>query len=117
MRTLFCQPLFAYFKLTSFPFIFVVMCLWLLDSRDRTEWIERLKMASTFVLIIFLLFVVYIHDGMEFLMGLISQEAAAKPEGFSLGRILPPYVLKILPLASGRGRLLLVALAARAEIL
>lgn len=89
--------LFAFVKWTSFPFIFVVLSVYLMHSRNRQEIMERLVLASLFCLTIMLLFLSFPRDGMIFLKELFVQELTFTPVGITLLKFLPRFAVKAIP--------------------
>ena len=66
------SALFAYVKWTSFPFIFVVILLWLLNSKSIRELRYSVSLASVYPLMVVFLFLLYFDYGIHFLIGLFD---------------------------------------------
>lgn len=94
---LFLSAIFAYVKLTSFPFIFVVFILWVLNSKNVKELKQSILFALVFLLSIALFFLFYPEFGVHFIVGIIEQELERNPSGLSLARLLPKFLVKVLP--------------------
>ena len=88
----------AYLKWTSFPTVFVVLDVWLLTSPDKTEFRRRVRLALVPVATIVSLFLLFPESGLYFLEGIARQESALPPEGLSLARVIPRWLVKALPL-------------------
>ena len=94
---IFLSALFAYVKWTSFPFIFLVVLLWLLNSRSIKELRYSVSLASVFPLMVIFLFLLYVDYGTHFLIGLFDQEITYEPQGLSLMKLFPRFMVKIFP--------------------
>jgi hypothetical protein len=92
------SALFAYIKWTSFPYIFVVISLFLLNSKNRIELKQNTLLVSAFLIPILFLLLLFPAKSYYFLAGLYYQERYATPEGVSLALILPTEMVKALPL-------------------
>ena len=90
--------LLAYVKWTSFPMIFVALGVWLLISPDRNVFLRRVRLASVPVAVVLALFVALPNSGVGFVEGLAYQENTLPAQGLSLARVLPRWVVKMLPL-------------------
>jgi hypothetical protein len=91
------SALFAYMKLTSFPFIFVVLVLWMLNSQNVKELKQSMLLALVFALTITLFFLFYLESSVPFIVGALRQEVLFNPCGLSLVRLLPKLFVKALP--------------------
>lgn len=94
---IFLSALFAYVKLTSFPLIFVVFILWILNSKNTKELKQSIFTAFVFLSTIALFFLLYPELGVHFVTGIIEQELEYSPGGISLSNLLPKYFVKALP--------------------
>lgn len=94
------SALFAYVKWTSLPFLFVMMIVYLLSSRDRKEFIKNSSMALIYLLIIILLSLAFRSRFLHFLDGILIQEADVDPVGISMAQLLPIWAVKGFPLIS-----------------
>ena len=92
------SAIFSYIKLTSLPFVFVVLCLRLIYSRNRETLMQGLKLSMVYGVTTLLLFMVNFDDGVDFLSGVYTQEIRSSPDGISMAFVLPTYVIKGLPL-------------------
>lgn len=92
------SALFAYVKWTSLPFLFVMMIVHLLGSRDRKELIKNSSMALIYLLIIILLSLAFRSRFLHFLDGVLIQEADVDPVGISMAQLLPLWAVKGFPL-------------------
>lgn len=93
----FISALFAYVKWTSFPMMFVVLMIWLLNSKHLKDLKKNLYLIIVFPLTIISLFILHLEFGIAFLEGLFEQELTASPAGPSLVRVFPVFVVKALP--------------------
>jgi hypothetical protein len=105
------SALFGYFKWTSFPMLFVGLAVWMLAARDWHAFRSRLRLAAVPLAVVVALFALLPASGMYFLNGVAHQERVLTPEGLSLARLLPRWLVKGIPLAlvivgTIRGRLL-----------
>ena len=91
------SALFAYVKWTSFPFIFLVFLLWVLNSKSIKELKYSMYLALVFPLTVVFLFLLYFEYGIHFLIGLFDQEITYEPQGLSLMKLFPRFIVKILP--------------------
>ncbi|MFP6720945.1 MAG: hypothetical protein VCF25_11890 [Candidatus Poribacteria bacterium] len=94
---IFLSALFAYVKWTSFPFIFLVLVLWLLNSKSIKELKYSIYLALVFLLTVVFFFLLYLEYGIHFLVGLFEQEIAYEPQGLSLMKLFPRFIVKTLP--------------------
>jgi hypothetical protein len=94
---IFISALFAYVKWTSFPFIFLVFLLWVLNSKSIKELRYSMYLALVFPLTVVFLFLLYFEYGIHFLIGLFEQEITYEPQGLSLMKLFPRFIVKILP--------------------
>jgi hypothetical protein len=92
------SALFAFVKWTSFPYIAVVLPVYILNSKSLTEGKKKLLIAVAFLLIIVSLSLLFPDQSLYFLKGLYNQERFALPGGISLTKIIPVGIVKILPL-------------------
>jgi hypothetical protein len=91
--------LFGYLKWTSFPMLFVGLAVWLLIAPDWNAFRRRLQLAAVPVAIVVALFAFLPASGLSFLEGVAYQERALPAQGLSLGRLLPRWLVKGVPLA------------------
>jgi len=91
--------LFAYVKWTAFPFVFVIVGLWVAVSKDRAELRSRIPLALLVPAAAAGLFVLDFASGLDFLAGLRHQELNLPSSGLSLTRFLPRAIVKALPFA------------------
>jgi hypothetical protein len=96
---IFLSALFAYIKWTSFPFIFVALVLWMLNSKNIKELKQSILLALVFAATIALLFLAYSELGMTFIAAIAKQELDFSPSGLSLMKVLPRFMVKVLPFA------------------
>ncbi|MBC7879000.1 MAG: hypothetical protein H7Y59_17650 [Anaerolineales bacterium] len=89
---------FAYVKWTSFPFLFVVIIVYLLSSKDRTEGIQNIRTSLIYLLIILLPSLLFRSKFIHFITGLYLQELHEIPVGISMAQLLPASIVKVLPL-------------------
>ena len=94
---IFLSALFAYIKWTSFPMMFLVSMVWLLNSKQLKELKSNVILIIVFPLTIISLFVFHLELGIVFIEGLFEQELTASPAGPSLMRIFPVLFVKALP--------------------
>ena len=94
---IFLSALFAYIKWTSFPMMFLVSMVWLLNSKHLKELKSNVILIIVFPLTIISLFVFHLELGIVFIEGLFEQELTASPAGPSLMRIFPVLFVKALP--------------------
>lgn len=98
---LFLSALFAFIKWTSFPMIFIVIALWLINVaitvRDRSELKTTLLLAALLPLTIAVLTLFEIEAMPSFLQGLYIQEQTRKPLGLSIAILVPRYFAKSIP--------------------
>ena len=90
--------LFAYVKWTSFPAIFVVLCLWILTAKSKEDRIRILGLTLAFAATIVVCFLLFLDHGLYFLSSILTQELSNRiPYGISLMHIIPRWTVKILP--------------------
>ena len=92
------SALFAFIKWTSLPYMAVALPVYILNSKSLTEGKRTLLLASTFLLIIISLSLLFSEQSFYFLKGLYDQERFAFPGGISLAKVLPVWMVKMLPL-------------------
>lgn len=91
------SALIAYVKWTSFPFLFVVIVVYLLSSRNIKEGIRNIRISLIYALTILLLSLPYKIEFIRFVEGLFRQERYVPPMGISLALILNANFVKGLP--------------------
>jgi len=91
------SALFAFIKWTSFPYLVVVLPVYILNSKSLTAGKKNLLLAAAFLLIIISLSLLFPQQSLYFLKGLYNQERFAVPGGISLVKIIPVGLAKILP--------------------
>jgi hypothetical protein len=91
------SALFAFIKWTSLPFIFVIFCVYIFNSKNLAEGRKNLLWAAAFLLIIIGLTFSFPLQSIDFLKGLYLQERFAVPGGVSLAKVLPVGIAKFLP--------------------
>lgn len=89
---------FAFFKWVAFPYIFVAFMVYLLSSARNIELKIRMTQLIIFLTVIFIPILLFLNDSVTFVNGLRWQELSHPFGGISLGRFLPVYLVKILPL-------------------
>ena len=89
---------FAYVKWTSFPFLFVVLVVYLFSSRNIKEGAQTIRMGLMYLLIILLLSLSFRSRFIHFIEGLYTQEIYVQPTGISLAQLLPANIVKGLPI-------------------
>jgi len=90
---------FAFIKWTSLPFIFVILVVYIMTSRNKKEFLHNLLMASLFGFVMILLLLPLFRENISFIYVLIDQEASRSPHGLSLVFYLPRTMVKALPFA------------------
>jgi hypothetical protein len=78
--------------------VFIVLAIYLLSSTSPQELKQRLAVVSLYICIILALFIPFLHAGLLFIQGLVSQEFGSEVRGVSLLLILPGYLVKALPI-------------------
>jgi len=92
------SAMFAYLKWTSFPFVCVVVALWILNSKGMKELKGNIFLALVIPATIAILFMSSIKEGISFVNGLYVQESTFQPAELSLILLLPRHWVKALPL-------------------
>ena len=92
------SALIAFVKWTSFPYIFVVFSLLILNYKNLAQLKKNILPVTAFLLIVFSLCLLFPSQSLNFLKGLYSQERYALPGGISMAKIVPVYIAKLLPL-------------------
>jgi hypothetical protein len=92
------SAIFAYIKWTSFPFLFVVIGVHLLSSRNLKEFTRSIRSALLYFLVIILLSLAFRSRFIHFVEGIFLQEAYVQPVGISMAQLLPAWIVKGLPL-------------------
>jgi hypothetical protein len=93
--------LIAFIKWTSFPVMAIFLAVYLLNSRNIKEFRQSIFIVLLFTSIVTLLTllpVLFVKGTGVFLFGLINQELNDNPTGLSLFKVLPRYIVKLLPL-------------------
>jgi hypothetical protein len=90
---------FAFVKWTSFPYIFVVIVVFMFASHSKRDFVKHTILALVFSLTILLLLIWFPGENASFLKGLYDQERFFVPSGVSLSVLLPVHIAKFLPLA------------------
>ncbi len=93
--------LIAFIKWTAFPVMVIFLAVYLLNSRTIKEFkygIFVIALFSSTVALLTLLPVLFVKGTGVFLFGLVNQELNDNPTGLSLFKVLPRYVVKLLPL-------------------
>jgi hypothetical protein len=93
--------LLAFVKWTSFPASFVILAVFLVNSKNLIELKQRLFLTGVFCLTLAMLLLVpaaFASGTGSFLQGLLNQEMHDEPTGLSLLKYAPPLVVKLLPL-------------------
>lgn len=89
---------FAFIKWTSFPFVFIVLSVFLLNSKSLADGKRNILLAAVFLLTIISLSL-WAPDAFKyFLEGILNQERFSTPDGVSLARILPISIVKTMPI-------------------
>jgi len=83
------SSIFAFFKWTSFPFIFIVFILSFFNAKTYNDFKNIFFNAVVFSFTIFILFIFSFKEGIAFISGIIEQEKYFNPQGLSLGVIFP----------------------------
>lgn len=87
----------AFVKWTSLPLSFVILAVFILNSRSFREIRFGSLAAALFGLVFVLLLLPYIGADIPFVQGLLSQELFGVPASMSLLRFFPPAVVKLIP--------------------
>jgi hypothetical protein len=93
--------LIAFIKWTAFPVMVIFLAVYLLNSRTVKEFrygIFIIALFSSTIALLTLLPVFFVKGTGVFLFGLINQELNDNPTGLSLFKLLPRYIVKLLPL-------------------
>ena len=90
--------LFAFIKWTSFPYILVVFCVYILNSKNFVEGKKAILLAAACLLIVIFLCLLFPDQSINFLKGLYDQERFSAPGGVSLTNFLPVWIVKIMPI-------------------
>ncbi len=88
---------FAFIKWTSLPFIFVVLAVYILNSKTKKELQYSLWAALLFGLVFAIFLLPFINENIHFIQLLIHLESHRFPQGLSLGIYIPNTVVKTLP--------------------
>jgi hypothetical protein len=88
---------FAFIKWTSFPYLFVVFVVYILNSRNLAEGKKAILLGAGCLLIVVCLCLLFPDQSLNFLKGLYDQERYGVPGGISLTNFLPVWVVKIMP--------------------
>jgi len=91
------SALFAFVKWTSLPFIFVILALDLVSSKDLHELKRSILFGGLFAMIFVLLSLPFYSATRVYLTGLYQQELTLHGKGLSLMIFLPKTLVKILP--------------------
>ena len=94
---IFLSALFAYVKWTSFPLLFLVLTLWLLNSKNIKELKDNFYLTLVFPVTTIFLFSLHLEFGIHFLAGIFEQEITYEPQGLSIMKLFPRFVVKTLP--------------------
>ncbi|MFC1680530.1 hypothetical protein ACFL1S_01895 [Pseudomonadota bacterium] len=85
-------------KLTSFPFLFFALFLFLVRSYKDKQAAQGIKLGATFTLTCALLFILFPTASFDYLLVLVEQELKSRAGGSSLIMFWPRWVVKLLPL-------------------
>jgi hypothetical protein len=91
------SALFAFVKWTSLPFIFVILALDLVSSKDLNELKCSVLFGGLFAIVFVLLSLPFYNATRAYLTGLYQQELTLRGEGLSLMIFLPRTLVKSLP--------------------
>jgi len=92
------SALFAFVKWTSLPYVFVVLPVSILNSKNLAGGKKNFLLAAAFLLIVISLSLLFPGQSLFFLKGLYTQERYASPGGISLAKIVPVVLAKLLPI-------------------
>jgi hypothetical protein len=95
------STLIAFIKWTSFPVMVIFLAVYLLNSRTIKEFrfgILIIALFASTIALLTLLPILFVKGTGVFLLGLINQELNDNPTGLSLFKLLPRYIVKLLPL-------------------
>jgi hypothetical protein len=90
--------LFAFIKWTSFPYILVVLCVYILNSNSLVDGKKAVLLSGACLLIVVFLCLLFPDQSLNFLKGLYDQERFGLPGGISLTNFLPVWMVKFLPI-------------------
>lgn len=90
--------LFAFIKWTSFPYILVVLCVYILNSKSLVDGKKAVLLSGACLLIVVFLCLLFPDQSLNFLKGLYDQERFGLPGGISLTNFLPVWMVKFLPI-------------------
>jgi hypothetical protein len=90
--------LFAFIKWTSFPYILVVFCVYILNSKNLSEGKKAILLAVGCLFLVVFLCLLFPDQSINFLKGLYDQERFNTPGGISLTNFLPVWMVKIMPI-------------------
>ncbi len=90
---------FAFIKWISLPFIFVVLVIYILNSKNKRELRQSFWLTLVFSSTFSLLLLPFIKGNILFIQNFIDQEVNTTPIGLSLGIYFPRLVVKFLPFA------------------
>jgi hypothetical protein len=89
----------AFVKWTAFPFLAVVLSVFILKpGSSREERLFSMQAAAAICMVIALLSVLFIEESRLFVRGLLEQELYLPPNQLSLASYLPRFFVKCLPL-------------------
>ena len=94
------SAVFAFIKWTSLPFIFVILAIYLLSSKNKKDLQYSLLTVFLFSVAFGLLLLPFMNENILFLQRIIYSEAYDFPVGISLATYFPAYSVKSLPLAT-----------------
>ncbi len=96
-RWVFVSACLAFIKWTSLPLAFVILAIYILNSKNAREAWFGMEMASLFGLVFIVLLLPFFKVGIDFVKGLLSQELLDNPEGLSLLEFAPRFAVKLIP--------------------
>jgi hypothetical protein len=91
------SALLAFIKWTSLPLIFVILSVYILNSKNLRELQYSLLVAILYAFVFALLLLPFMNTSLIFINGLVSQELSVRTDGLTLATYLPRYLVKALP--------------------
>jgi hypothetical protein len=101
LRHIALSALFGFVKWTAFPFVFVVLGTRVLMAKKTEDFKLRSIAALVFLFVVVALLLPVPQDTVSFLQGVLKQESemTSLAMGNALVRLVPWYVVKLIPLA------------------
>jgi len=98
-RFILLAAVFAFIKWTSLPYLFIILAINIIASKDRRGFTRAVLYAGIFAGIFLLFSAPFYNASKYFLAGLYKQELNLEPQGLSLMLLLPRVLVKALPVA------------------